>query len=63
MPTLTLTHAAMASAAGWIQAPEPGGPDCFCCDQPAREYKPLLAGSTKPQRLWLCRPCEASWVG
>jgi hypothetical protein len=62
MPTLTPTHAAMASPVGWIAAPEAGGPACFCCDEPATEFKPLLEGSEKLKRLWLCRPCETTWV-
>jgi hypothetical protein len=62
MPTLTPTHAAMASLTGWIEAPGDGASACFCCDQLAREFKPLLEGSQKLKRLWFCRPCETTWV-
>jgi hypothetical protein len=62
MPTLTPAHAAMASPTGWIEAPTDGAPTCFCCDQPAGEFKPLLEGSARLKRLWFCRPCETTWV-
>ena len=51
----------MASTTGWMAAPE-DAPACFCCEQRAAEYKPLLEGSEPPKRLWFCRPCETTWV-
>jgi hypothetical protein len=51
----------MASTSGWLAAPEDASA-CFCCEQRAAEYKPLLEGSERPKRLWFCRPCETTWV-
>jgi hypothetical protein len=52
-------HAATASAVGWIEVRGDGGPECLFCGEPARTFKPL----TTYERLWWCRPCEATWVG